>query len=906
MLPSIPRPLVVAAAVLCFYLCSSLLVAVAEAKERHYDWEISYQHKSPDCFEKLAVTVNGEAPGPTIYATQGDTVVVTVHNKLETENTAIHWHGIRQIDTPWADGVAGVTQCPILPGETFTYKFVVDRAGTYMYHAHYGMQRVAGLNGMIVVAVPEGVRQPFTYDEEHTILLEDWWHKSVYDQATGLFAKPFVFVGKTYLLRIGSLTSLSSLSFEIEGHLMTVVEADGHYVRPFVVRNLFIYSGETYSVLVKADQDPRRNYWATSHIVGRNPKTPSGKAIVSYAGNNPWKTPPTAPTSGPPWNNTAIRVEQSRAIVAHPGYVVPAPARADRTLLLLNTQNNINGHIKWTINGVSLHFPVTPYLVSMKRGLTTAYDQRPPLDTYDHIGHDISAPAPTNGTIGSPVYRLAFDSVVDVVLQNSNALNNMSETHPWHLHGHDFWVLGHGDGKFDPAADTWRLLNVKDPIMKNTVPLHPDGWTAIRFHANNPGVWLFHCHVEAHVFMGMGVVFEEGVERAPGPTICATQGDTVVITVHNKLETENTAIHWHGIRQCPILPGETFTYKFVVDRAGTYLYHAHYGMQRVAGLNGMIVVTGPEGVREPFRYDDQHTILLEDWWHKSVYDQATGLSAKPFVFVGEPQSLLINGRGTFNCSKVANSTGSCNNSHPDCALPTQFTFVPGKTYFLRIGSLMSLSSFNFEIEGHSMTVVEADGPYVRPLVVRNIFIYSGETYSVLVKADQDPRRNYCATSHIVGRNPKTPSGKATVSYAGNDPRKQPPTAPPTGPAWNNTGIRVEQSTAIIAHPGYVVPVPQRADRTFLLLNTQDNINGHIKWTINDMSLHFPATPYLISMKYGLTDAYDQRPPLDTYDHRGHDISSPAMTNGTIGSPVYRLAFDSVVDVVLRTPMRLTT
>jgi FtsP/CotA-like multicopper oxidase with cupredoxin domain len=244
--------------------------------------------------------------------------------------------------------------------------------------------------------------------------------------------------------------------------------------------------------------------------------TPSGKAIVSYTGNDPRKQPPTAPPTGPAWNNTGIRVEQSKAIVAHPSYIVPVPQRADRTLLLLNTQNNINGHIKWTINGMSLHFPATPYLVSMKHGLTDAYDQRPPLDTYDHMGHDISSPATTNGTIGSPVYRLAFDSVVDVVLQNSNALNNMSETHPWHLHGHDFWVLGHGDGKFNPASDTWRLLNVKDPIMKNTVPLHPNGWTALRFHANNPGVWLFHCHVEAHVFMGMGVVFEEGIERV-GP-----------------------------------------------------------------------------------------------------------------------------------------------------------------------------------------------------------------------------------------------------------------------------------------------------------------------------------------------------------------------------------------------------
>lgn len=553
MAPSARPPVAAAAAVLCLWL----LVAVGEAKVHHYKWDISYQLKSPDCFEKLAVTVNGEAPGPTIHATQGDTIVVDVHNKLETENTAIHWHGIRQIDTPWADGVAGVTQCPILPGETFTYKFVVDRPGTYLYHAHYGMQRVAGLNGMIVVKVPDGIVEPFSYDEEHTVLLGDWWHKSVYEQATGLSSNPFVFVtepqsllingrgtfncslapsgtcnasrpdcalptlftavpGKTYLLRIGSLTSLSSLSFEFEGHSMTVVEADGHYVRPFVVKNLFIYSGETYSVLVKADQDPRRNYWAASHVVGRTPsRTPSGKAVVSYAfnGNNPWMPPPTAPPAGPAWNNTAIRVEQSRAIFALPGHGVPMPARADRMLLLLNTQNRIDGHIKWTINGVSLMFPPTPYLVAMKRGMKDAYEQRPPPDMYDHVRHDISAPAPTNGTVGSPVYRLALGSVVDVVLQNSNMLNNKSETHPWHLHGHDFWVLGHGEGKFNPAADAWRLLNVRDPIMKNTVPLHPDGWTAVRFRADNPGVWLFHCHVEAHVFMGMGVVFEEGVER---------------------------------------------------------------------------------------------------------------------------------------------------------------------------------------------------------------------------------------------------------------------------------------------------------------------------------------------------------------------------------------------------------
>ncbi|AQK91080.1 Cupredoxin superfamily protein [Zea mays] len=546
-------------------LCSLAALSVsADAKVHHHTWDIAYHYKSLDCVNKLAVTINGESPGPTIRATQGDTVVVTVRNSLETENTGIHWHGIRQVGSPWADGTVGVTQCPILPGDTFTYRFVVDRPGTYFYHAHYGMQRVAGLDGMLVVSVPDGVAEPFAYDEDRTVLLMDWWHKSVYEQAVGLASDPLVFVGepqsllingrgvfepfhcsrapsasgcssaprpaagcappalftavpgKTYRLRVGSLTSLSALNFAIEGHSMTVVEADGHYVRPVVVDSLYIYSGESYSVLLTADQDPSRNYWAASHVVARERNTTSAMAILSYAGNDPRAPPPTPRPEGPAWDDARPRLEQSRSLaVAHPDHVVPVPPRPDRALLLLNTQNRIGGHIRWAINGVSLAFPATPYLVSIKRGLRGAYDdQRPPPDTYDYRSYDIASPPTANGTVASKVYRLALGSVVDVVLQNTVALNNKSETHPWHLHGHDFWVLAYGDDgkKFDPERDT-NKFNLRDPVMKNTVALHPRGWTAVRFVADNPGVWLFHCHIEAHVYMGMGLVFEEGVDK---------------------------------------------------------------------------------------------------------------------------------------------------------------------------------------------------------------------------------------------------------------------------------------------------------------------------------------------------------------------------------------------------------
>ncbi|KAG6767298.1 hypothetical protein POTOM_028495 [Populus tomentosa] len=543
---------------LCFFAISLISIPIAEARIRHYKWELKYEYKSPDCYKKLVITINGRTPGPTILAQQNDTVIVEVKNSLLTENTAIHWHGIRQIGTPWFDGTEGVTQCPILPGDTFVYKFVVDRPGTYLYHAHYGMQRESGIYGSIRVALPDGESEPFAYDYDRSIILNDWFHKSTYEQAAGLSSINFQWVGepqslliqgkgrfdcsaanppmkadvcnntnpecslysttvvsgKTYRLRISSLTALSALSFQIEGHNMTVVEADGHYVEPFVVKNLFIYSGETYSVLVKTDQDPSRNYWATTNVVSRNATTPPGLAILNYYPNHPRRSPPTIPPSGPMWNDTEPRFNQSVAIKARRGHIYPPPATSDRVIVLLNTQNLVNGNVRWSVNNVSLNIPHTPYLIALKENLLHTFSQTPPPEGYDLKKYDIFAVQNnTNGTTSDAIYRLQLNSTVDIILQNANTRNpNNSETHPWHLHGHDFWVLGYGKGKFDPINDP-KKYNLVDPIMKNTVPVHLFGWTALRFKADNPGVWAFHCHIESHFFMGMGVVFEEGIER---------------------------------------------------------------------------------------------------------------------------------------------------------------------------------------------------------------------------------------------------------------------------------------------------------------------------------------------------------------------------------------------------------
>ncbi|XVF05646.1 hypothetical protein REPUB_Repub05bG0190600 [Reevesia pubescens] len=200
----------------------------------------------------------------------------------------------------------------------------------------------------------------------------------------------------------------------------------------------------------------------------------------------------------------------------------------DRRIILLNTQNTINNFTKWSINDVSLVLPPTPYLGSVKYGLSNAFDQRPPPEDYDHINYDIMKPPVNNNSIhGNGIYTINFNTTVDVILQNANTLTeNVSEIHPWHLHGHDFWVLGYGEGKFKEEDE--KTFNLKNPPLRNTAVIFPYGWTALRFVADNPGVWAFHCHIEPHLHMGMGVVFAEGVDRVgdiPGAALaCGLTG----------------------------------------------------------------------------------------------------------------------------------------------------------------------------------------------------------------------------------------------------------------------------------------------------------------------------------------------------------------------------------------------
>lgn len=116
---------------------------------RRYDFTIRRTEQHLDGTVRNALLINGQFPGPVIEADYGDVISVTVHNDIDgpPEGTAMHWHGMLQTDTPWFDGVTGVTQCPIAPGASLTYVFLADQFGPSWYHAHHSAQYGAGVFG---------------------------------------------------------------------------------------------------------------------------------------------------------------------------------------------------------------------------------------------------------------------------------------------------------------------------------------------------------------------------------------------------------------------------------------------------------------------------------------------------------------------------------------------------------------------------------------------------------------------------------------------------------------------------------------------------------------------------------------------------------------------------------------
>ncbi|KAK3139646.1 hypothetical protein QOZ80_5AG0386920 [Eleusine coracana subsp. coracana] len=536
-----------------------LLASVAQAAIVEHTFNVGNLSISQLCQTARIITaVNGQLPGPTIRAREGDTVVVHLVNH-SPYNMTLHWHGVFQRGTPWADGPAMVTQCPVKPGANYTYRFnVKGQEGTLWWHAHISFLH-ATVYGALVIQPRSGAKAypfPSKPQREETIILGEWWNANVYDlermaYLTGMPAahadaytingKPGDFyncsgANQTYkfqvrqneriLLRIINAALNTPMFFKVANNSFTVVGADAAYTTPYEADVVVIAPGQTVDALMVAGAAVGRYYVAASPYDSAIPRGPmisktTGTAILEYVGSA-GNQPPVLPLM-PAYTDThtAFRFFSNLTALILPGFpTVPlsvdhhmfvtiglgvSDCQPDQffcnksTTVFSSSMNNASFVLPKSVSMLQAHYRNTPAGV-----YTRDFPDTPP------VIFDYTADASDNATMqyttkSTKVRTLKYNETMEMVLQNTRLI--AKESHPMHLYGFNFFVLAQGFGNYDHATAV-NKFNLVNPQERNTIAVPTGGWAVIRFVANNPGMWFMHCHFDAHMDLGLGMVFE--------------------------------------------------------------------------------------------------------------------------------------------------------------------------------------------------------------------------------------------------------------------------------------------------------------------------------------------------------------------------------------------------------------
>ena len=544
---------------------------------------------------RLVISINRQFPGPELRAYEGQMMIVHVRNFMHTDSTTIHWHGIHQKNSALFDGVAFVTQCPILPGEYYTYRFKLTQYGTYFYHAHIGDQRSMGLYGPFIV-LPDS-DQPVL--KEHTVIIQDWNHSDdpetlyqrmlfgTYDLTSNTRIDPSISVDKTqfsrfvfhsgvingrgryyisktvhneaplqqyevernqsYRMRVISAATLYPFRVFVEGHpSISVVASDGFEFDPVNVESFIIQPGERYDFILTANQT-QGYYVLVAESLEQNTKTyHAAEAIIRYT---------TGGTLSPINARKAtynICAGKCKVLNCPFSYY---PANSGLECVSMNSlslsSSDFNSTVRYgTINEMFFNFafpgeagytpgsvngrqfipPIAPILSQPGASETTSCDRK-------ECGDDTICECSYSREISS-------NQIYQFVMTNIGVGRGWS--HPIHLHGHSFFIMKIGFGNYS-ALDASYLndtsdircygnrqycnrarwtsaietgnnvadINLLNPILKDTVIVPSGGYVVIRFKADNPGPWFFHCHIDLHNTNGMGMVILESISLYP-------------------------------------------------------------------------------------------------------------------------------------------------------------------------------------------------------------------------------------------------------------------------------------------------------------------------------------------------------------------------------------------------------
>ncbi len=497
-------------------------------------------------------------------------------NRLDVPST-VHWHGIRQLGTPDMDGAVGVTQCAIPPHREMIYRFKAEPAGTTWYHGHLLEQYTDGLYGPLIVRRRNEPNQQF-YDSEYILMIADWYNNRSHTElipwylnknnpqgnepppdaivVNGTFTESLFIPlsGSTHVrFRIINTAALSMYTVSIDGLPLHIIEVDSTATFPYTVSSFDINVAQRVSFYIDLSEldssYTATGASATSSLFIRIQAIVSMYSvdIVNYIPPYEYQRYPYPTFFNPLYlailsldsTNSTPTYAASQATPTLPNTVIPV----ESNLLAARPIDKNKGGIP----------KATHYLYNVTYSSDANYMHMRP-DPKEGITSDLYAPLlyqmaekPNGLKIPSPRiepgselptiqsdenghYLVPYQAVVDIFLNNTD-----TGDHPFHLHGHTFWIIATSDY---PEAET---LYAGDYMQRDTVTVPASGWAKLRFLADNPGAWFFHCHIEWHMSAGLAMAFLVSPQQLQANGFKITQSEKGLCEALRQFNTKNQA-----------------------------------------------------------------------------------------------------------------------------------------------------------------------------------------------------------------------------------------------------------------------------------------------------------------------------------------------------------------------------
>ncbi|CAF0954234.1 unnamed protein product [Brachionus calyciflorus] len=457
-----------------------------------------------DGITKTIETVNRQLPGPYIQVCQYDTIIVNVHNKLRSQRVAsLHWHGLRQLNNSENDGVSMINQWPILPLNSYEYKFKAADSGTHFWHAHSGLLRTDGIFGPLIIRQKsDPLKNLYDFDlKEHYIILNEW-HKNQLINIYGSYLHSAYFgteysilingksnfpdkpdshvplelfnVKKGFRYRFRLINSAAEnclMKLSIDEHKILIISTDGNPIEPIEVDSISLLAGERFDFVLNANNLQLKDFWIRVKGEGNcGFNKLYQRAILRYE-NTTSKL------------NSTIQMKYNETDRAGIGFRSNFANlnNTTRTYLdlksLPNQDDNFLDKIKSKPNKVIyLNFDLKLY-------------DDPEVHNSD-LNYGVNQSV-NNKWYSSFINEIKFEMPSKPALLHPNDLNNLCNETKWPC-----YLTNDQVRQYDRMGQLRR--NFDRPVIKDTVTMPNGGYTIVRFVADNPGYWMFHCHIDTH------------------------------------------------------------------------------------------------------------------------------------------------------------------------------------------------------------------------------------------------------------------------------------------------------------------------------------------------------------------------------------------------------------------------